>query len=120
VPSRTPAAAATSLIPPCPRDSAEKLLTRSGILSCFEALLDVSGPQCWKPAPAAYRYAVEQVGARPDQTVLVAVQPCDVDGAQRAGLDGAWLRRYAAAYPEVMLSPTYSARDLRELAKVLG
>lgn len=97
----------------------ERLLTRAGLLHCFESRLDVSGPQCWKPAPAAYRYAVEQSRVRPDQAVLVAVHPWDVDGAQRAGLSGAWLRRGAAAYPESMLSPTYAAEDLRELVTVL-
>ncbi len=98
----------------------ERLLTRAGLLHCFEAHLDVGGPQCWKPAPAAYRYAVEQTGVRPDQALVVAVHPWDIDGAQRAGLGGAWLRRGAAGYPDVMLSPTYSAEDLRELAAALA
>jgi len=98
----------------------ERLLARAGLLHCFEVLLDVSGPQCWKPAPAAYRYAVERTGVRPDRAVLVAVHPWDIDGAQRAGLGGAWLRRGAAAYPDVMLAPTYTAPDLRGLAEALG
>ncbi|WND39769.1 haloacid dehalogenase type II [Streptomyces sp. BB1-1-1] len=98
----------------------ERLLTRAGVLGCFEAQLDVGGPRCWKPAPAAYRYAVEHVGVRPDQAMLVAVHPWDVDGAQRAGLGGAWLRRGPAAYPEVMIPPTYRAQNLRELAEMLG
>ncbi|UQA91286.1 haloacid dehalogenase type II [Streptomyces halobius] len=97
----------------------ERLLTRAGLLDCFEALLDVSGPRRWKPAHAAYRYAVDQMGVRADQAVLVAVHPWDIDGAQRAGLGGAWLRRGVPTYPEVMLSPTYTAEDLRELAAAL-
>ncbi|WP_251060478.1 haloacid dehalogenase type II [Streptomyces sp. ISL-100] len=99
---------------------AERLLSRAGLLHCFEAQLDVSGPQCWKPARAAYQYAVEHTGVRPDQAVLVAVHPWDIDGAQRAGLGGAWLRRGASAYPEAMLSPTYTAEDLRDLAAALA
>lgn len=96
-----------------------QLLAHAGLVDCFEALLDVSGPRCWKPAPAAYRYAVQQTGVRPDHALLVAVHPWDIDGAQRAGLGGAWLRRGAAAYPRVMLAPTYTALDLQELAAVL-
>ncbi|MEV6942644.1 haloacid dehalogenase type II [Streptomyces sp. NPDC051172] len=97
----------------------EQLLDKAGVLDRFEALSDVRGPRCWKPARAAYHYAVEQVGVRPDQALMVAVHPWDIDGALRAGLDGAWLRRAATAYPQTMASPGYSAQDLRELAGVL-
>ncbi|MFP8904976.1 haloacid dehalogenase type II [Streptomyces atacamensis] len=97
----------------------ERLLAGAGLPDFFEALLDADGPRCWKPAPAAYRYAVERVGARPEQAVLVAAHPWDIDGATRAGLAGAWLRRGPGAYPQTMLPPVYSARDLEELADVL-
>lgn len=98
----------------------ERLLDRAGVLHCFEALSDVSGPRCWKPAPAAYRYAVERVGVRPEQAMLVAVHPWDIDGARRAGLHGAWLRRGASVYPRTMTPPSRSAQDLRELADALA
>ncbi|MEU9069838.1 haloacid dehalogenase type II [Streptomyces sp. NPDC048109] len=98
----------------------EQLLGRAGLKDCFESHLDVSGPQRWKPARAAYQYVVEQAGVRPDEAVLVAVHPWDIDGAQRAGLGGAWLRRKAAEYPKVMLSPTYTVDNLTELADALA
>lgn len=94
----------------------ERLLAKADLLEAFEALLDVTGPQCWKPAAAAYRYASQQVGVRPEQALLVAVHPWDVDGALRAGLGGAWLRRGADAYPQCMSKPTLTAQDVRELA----
>jgi 2-haloacid dehalogenase len=90
------------------------------VLDGFEALWDVRGPRCWKPAPDAYHYAVERTGVRPDQALLVAVHPWDSDGARRAGLDGAWLQRGSSAYPQTMTPPTHSAQDLRELADVLA
>ncbi|MFJ7767875.1 haloacid dehalogenase type II [Streptomyces sp. NPDC097107] len=98
---------------------AERLLDRAGVLDRFEALSDVGGPRRWKPGPAAYLYAVERVGVRPDQALMVAVHPWDIDGAQRAGLDGAWLRRGASVYPRAMTPPRYRAQDLRELADVM-
>lgn len=98
----------------------ERLLGRAGLTDCFESHLDVSGPQRWKPARAAYQYVVDHTGVRPDEAVLVAVHPWDVDGAQRAGLGGAWLRRDAAHYPQVMLPPTYTVGNLRELADALA
>ncbi|MDQ0798325.1 haloacid dehalogenase type II [Streptomyces sp. B1I3] len=98
----------------------ERLLDKAGVLDRFESLSDVSGPRCWKPAQAAYQYAVERVGVRPDQALMVAVHPWDIDGAQRAGLEGAWLRRGASAYPQTMTPPRHVARELQELADVLA
>ncbi|MFF1723715.1 haloacid dehalogenase type II [Streptomyces sviceus] len=98
----------------------ERLLDKAGVLDRLEAISDVSGPRCWKPARAAYRYAVERVGVQPDQALMVAVHPWDIDGAQRAGLEGAWLRRGASAYPQAMTPPRYGAQDLQELADVLA
>lgn len=97
----------------------ERLLAQADLLDAFEALLDVTGPRRWKPAPTAYRYAVKEVGVRPEQALLVAVHPWDVDGALRAGLGGAWLRRGTDVYPRTMSKPTCTAQDVRELADVL-
>lgn len=100
--------------------AAGRLLARAGLRDCFEALLDVSGPRMWKPAPAAYRYATSRLGVDPAETLLVAVHPWDVDGAARAGLRAAWLHRTAASrYPAVMTTPTHTAADLRDLARIL-
>jgi 2-haloacid dehalogenase len=97
----------------------ERLLDRAGLRDCFEALLDVSTPRAWKPAPAAYQYATDTLATAPEQTVLVAVHPWDIDGARRAGLKAAWLKRTASAYPAVMTAPTYTASDLQDLARTL-
>ncbi|MFI7406068.1 HAD family hydrolase [Streptomyces sp. NPDC049541] len=99
----------------------ERLLYKAGVLDRFESLSDVNGPRRrWKPAPAAYHYAVERAGVRPDQALMVAVHPWDIDGARRAGRDGAWLRRGASLYPRTMTRPNYVAANLRELADALA
>lgn len=98
----------------------DRLLVRAGVRDQFDALLGVSGPRCWKPAPEAYRYAVRRAGVRPGEALLVAVHPWDVDGAQRAGLAGAWLRRGTVHYPETMSRPKWIAEDLEELAESLA
>lgn len=94
----------------------EGILGHEGLLDLVEARLDVSGPRAWKPARAAYEYAVDRAGVRPDQAALVAVHPWDIDGAQRAGLTGAWLDRRGTPYPSVMSAPRLSAPDLKALA----
>lgn len=95
------------------------MLERAGVRDQFDAVLGVGGPRCWKPAPEAYRYAVRRAGVEPEEALLAAVHPWDVDGAQRAGLAGAWLRRGSAHYPDVMSPPGWSAEDLEELARLL-
>ncbi|MGH3242241.1 MAG: haloacid dehalogenase type II, partial [Spirillospora sp.] len=97
----------------------ERLLSQAGLTEYFSALLDVSAPRAWKPALAAYRYATDTMAADPAETLLVAVHPWDVDGARRAGLQAAWLRRGATAYPSVLTAPNRTAADLRELAQDL-
>ncbi|MEU8108705.1 haloacid dehalogenase type II [Nonomuraea muscovyensis] len=94
----------------------ERVLARDGLLDLVEARLDVSGPRVWKPGRAAYDYVVERAGVGADQAALVAVHPWDIDGAQRAGLVGAWLDRRGVPYPSVMTAPRVSAPDLRALA----
>lgn len=101
-------------------DLTDGLLKRAGVRDQFDALLGVSGPRCWKPAPEAYRYAVRRAGVRPGEALLIAVHPWDVDGAQRAGLAGAWLRRGTSHYPETMSRPKWIAEDLEELAESLA
>lgn len=98
----------------------EQLLARAGLRAEFEALLDVTGPQAWKPSPKAYRYALDQLGVSAGAAVLVAVHPWDVDGAMRAGLHGAWVRRGASSYPSAMRPPAYVVDDLRDLAGALA
>ncbi|MEU1543229.1 haloacid dehalogenase type II [Actinacidiphila glaucinigra] len=97
-----------------------RLLDGAGLLGYFDALLDVSGPRCWKPARAAYRHATDRAGVRPEEGLLVAAHPWDVDGARRAGLAGAWLHRDTAHYPAVMTRPDREATSLPDLARALG
>ncbi|SDJ50980.1 2-haloacid dehalogenase [Nonomuraea maritima] len=92
------------------------ILGRAGLLDLVEETLDVSGPGVWKPARAAYDYAVGRAGVRPGEAALVAVHPWDIDGAERAGLVGAYLDRRGVPYPETASAPRVTALDLRELA----
>lgn len=102
-----------------PAATTETLLTRAGLRDRFEALLDVSAPRAWKPAAAAYKYALAHLNAPAAETLLVAAHPWDIDGAHRAGLRTAWLRRGATTYPPVMTAPHHTADDLLDLANTL-
>jgi 2-haloacid dehalogenase len=92
------------------------LLGRAGIRDQFEALLSVEDAGVWKPARAAYLYAVDRLGIRPAEATLVAVHPWDIDGAARAGLRTAWINRTGAPYPAHLTSPERTVTTVAELA----
>lgn len=96
------------------------LLGRAGLEGLVERNISVSEVGRWKPAPEPYLFACRELGVPPGEAVLVAVHPWDVDGAQRAGLRGAWLNRTGSPYPDTLMAPDASAADLPELAGVLS
>lgn len=98
---------------------AETLLERAGVRDRFERLLSVEDAGIWKPAPRSYEYALEQCGLGPQDAMLVAVHPWDVDGASRAGLRTAWLDRTGGPYPEYFREPELRPMSLTELADLL-
>ena len=57
--------------------------------------------RAWKPAREVYLWAAGACGVAPDRLALVAAHGWDVQGAQRAGLTGAWFPRAERVYPEV-------------------
>ena len=99
---------------------AEALFDRAGIREHFERLLTVEDAGRWKPAPEAYAYALQQCGVDPEDAMLVAVHPWDIDGASRAGLATAWVNRTGGRYPEYFRAPDLMAVSLTDLADQLG
>ena len=98
---------------------AERLFEGAGIRDAFEMLLSVNDAPLWKPARAAYEYAAEACGVRPDEMLLVAVHPWDIHGAAKAGLQTAWINRTGAAYPSYFEDPGLVAVDVDGLALLL-
>ncbi|MEU2060726.1 haloacid dehalogenase type II [Streptomyces sp. NPDC013455] len=101
-------------------DTARAVLGRAGLTDCFETHLDVAAVGRWKPAREAYAQAVETAGVPADEVVLVSVHPWDIDGAARAGLATAWLRRTPQPYPAAQLPAALEATGVRDLADRLG
>jgi 2-haloacid dehalogenase len=99
---------------------AERLLTSANIRDRFEKLLSVEDAGAWKPAARSYEYAAEVCDVKPDEMVLVAVHPWDVDGALRAGLRSCWVNRSGGPFPATFLEPTYTVGNLEEIPELWG
>ena len=78
---------------------ADTLLQGAGVRNHFERLLTVEDAGVWKPAARAYAYALKECGVEPEDAMLVAVHPWDIDGASRAGPATAWIDRQGGRYP---------------------
>lgn len=94
-------------------------LEHAGLEDLVDHVLDVSGPGIWKPAPAAYRWACEQVGVEPAETAMVAVHPWDVHGAKQVGMTGVYVDRDGDDYPAFFDGPDVRVTDLGDLASAL-
>ncbi len=98
---------------------AASLLERAGVAGEFADLLSVQDAPAWKPAAAAYEYAVSTVGVAKHEAVLVAVHPWDIDGAARAGLRTAWINRDGGLYPDYFRRADVEVPSLVGLAEAL-
>lgn len=99
---------------------ARGLFDRAGLTGDFDRLLSVEDAPAWKPAAAAYAYALEACDTEASHAMLVAVHPWDTHGAHEAGLATAWINRKGAAYPSYFASPDLEATSLIDLAARLG
>ncbi|MGW4600983.1 haloacid dehalogenase type II [Streptomyces argyrophyllae] len=95
------------------------VIERAGLTDCFETHLDVEAVGRWKPAREAYAHAVAAVGVPADEVALVSIHPWDIDGAARAGLATAWVRRTPEPYPVTCLPAAIEATSLPDLAERL-
>jgi 2-haloacid dehalogenase len=91
---------------------AEAGLARGGLTPLVERSLSSESIRSWKPAPQAYLWAAGSCDVAPHELALVAAHGWDVQGAQRAGVTGAWFPRSERSYPEVYDVPHVHAPDL--------
>jgi 2-haloacid dehalogenase len=97
-------------------------LARHGDLR-FDCLLSAELANVYKPAPEVYRTAARLLGIEPDELMMVAAHPWDLEGARGAGLRTAFVDRPleygpgsdAREYPDA----DESVADLLELAERL-
>jgi 2-haloacid dehalogenase len=91
---------------------AEAGLERGGVQPLVERSMTSESIRAWKPAREVYLWAAGSCRVPPERMALVAAHGWDVQGAQRAGLTGAWFPRTERSYPAVFEPAHVRADDL--------
>jgi 2-haloacid dehalogenase len=119
--SQLPAAAdAEEAITTARAAGAEVAILTNGTAENTRALLEGAGlevehvfttadVEAYKPAPAPYEHAVEQLGLEPQQATLVANHGWDVLGALNARLQAVWVDREEREWPFPLGEPRRAA-----------
>lgn len=96
------------------------ILQRAGVAELFGAVV-VSDAVGWrKPKRVIFDEALHRLAVRPEQALFVGDRAdIDVLGAQRIGMDAAWINPEGAPLPPGVGPPAYEIRDLGELARIL-
>ena len=98
---------------------AEAGLSRGGIATLVERTLSSESIRAWKPVREVYLWAAGSCGVDPGRLALVAAHGWDVQGAQRAGLTGAWFPRAERVYPAVYDPAHVTAGSIGEAVEAL-
>lgn len=92
----------------------------------FDSILTAELAHIYKPAPAVYRLAVDYLGYRPDQIMMVACHKYDLAAARAFGMRTAFVARPLEFGPDVTPDTAREdwfdiyARDFIGLAEALG
>jgi len=92
----------------------------------WDTVLSTEVFKAYKPQPQTYLGAVEMLGLRPDQVMMVAAHNSDLRAAQQLGLKTAFIARPTeyGAHQKIDFAPdgewTFVARDFVHLADMLG
>lgn len=91
----------------------------AGIDAFFERQLSVEGVGKFKPHRDVYEWAAREMGARPQECMLVAAHGWDVAGAAWAGMQAAFVAREAQQKFPLAPAPVLDVPDLEALASRL-
>jgi len=85
----------------------------------WDVVLSTGTAQTFKPAPAAYEFAIETLRITPERTLFVAAHPWDLRAATEHGFRTAYVARPDAERPSREDHFDISVGDLAELAELL-
>jgi 2-haloacid dehalogenase len=93
----------------------EQQMQFSGLESYFDSLYSVEVVKRFKPHPKTYGYVLSQEEALPGEAMLVAAHAWDIIGAQRLGLQTAFIQRPGKFMYSKSPKPSLVVKNLKEL-----
>ena len=74
----------------------------------------------FKPSPKVYQLGIERAGCAKDDILWVTGHFWEAVGAVRQGLRVAWTNRQRMPKLQIGVEPTYTTKNLQELADILA
>ncbi len=95
-------------------------MDHAGISSFFDRIFSVAGTGKFKPHPATYMHVLDQMQIPANKGIMLAAHAWDILGAQRVGMQTAFVTRSGKIlYPAGPL-PEYTGNSLVEIAKQMS
>ena len=89
----------------------------SGLSGIFDQVLSTDSIKSYKPAPRAYRLAVDSLRLKPQEILFAAFAGWDAAGARSFGYPTFWVNRLDFPAEELGIAPDAVGRDLADLVK---
>lgn len=97
-------------------EAAETQLRNACLTDLFEKRYSVESIKVYKPHPDTYRMVIHDLGAKPEEVLMVAAHAWDLAGAKSVGLQTAFVARPGTALYPNLARPDYVVKNLPELA----
>ncbi len=94
-------------------------LENAGLSQYFDASLSIESVGVFKPHLRSYRWALEELGISADEALMVAAHGWDIAGANKAGLQTAFVRRTGKVLFPLAEQPDYDVANIKDLANTL-
>ncbi|MFA3789669.1 haloacid dehalogenase type II [Aliiglaciecola sp. SL4] len=97
----------------------ETQFKNAGLTEFFDKRLSIEDIKIYKPDLRSYAWALEKLGVKPEETLMVAAHGWDVAGAKAAGMQTAFIARKGKTLYPLAAKPDYIVEDLQQLVTIL-
>ncbi len=96
-------------------DMLDPLIENSGLTDLFDHVISIDEVKQYKPTPASYQYALDQLGIKAEEVLFMSSNGWDISGAKNFGFKTAWINRNNLPVEELNLAPDRIYSDLNGL-----